>query len=542
MKNAVDLCVIAEPQGRLSDLMNQFVHEGYTVATFHGVSEALEHLSDHKSRLVLCQWSVGGQRGSDICRLLRAAPATADSYIILVTDHYDHEVCGIALAAGGDDFFSLDRSMDELAGRVRVGLRMSDLQADLKRAAITDGLTGLYNHAHFSTVIDSEFARCRRYGARLSLILIDLDHFKVVNDTFGHQVGDVVLQQLGRTLKAAVREVDVVARYGGEEFAVITPEANLTQARELADRLRRRVLDQVHPQELHDHPITASFGVSSDEDTRVATSSDLVEMADQALYVAKRLGRNRVATVMELGHGRPTTEADYSELEHLRKQVASLSAQAKEAYVQSIWALVQALEARDRYTARHSQNVTFFAEQLAIRLGLSPSMIRSVRLAAMLHDIGKVGVPDRVLMKPGKLTEEERAILRTVPQLSASIVDHMRILQTELPIIRHQRENFDGSGYPMGLCGDQIPIGARILMVADAFDSLVTDRIFRSHRTIPDAIEEIRRHTKTQFDPSVVGALEACLVEDEPRWVECIKSSHHLLLASQTSVSTGMNC
>jgi len=503
--------------------------EGYSVVSAEDALTALEVVRENQPRVVLCGWTVSQRSGPDICRMLRADPLTAGCYIILLTDRYDSRACAEGLAAGGDDLVALDREFDELISRVRVGLRMWNLQTDLKRAAITDGLTGLYNHTHFADLLDSEFARSRRYGSRLSLILMDLDHFKAVNDTFGHQVGDVVLRHVGRLLRNGVREVDIVARYGGEEFAVIAPECTLSQGRDLAERLRRRLADQLKPQELHDHRVTASFGVASDEDTRVATTSDLIEMADQALYTAKRIGRDRVATAIDIprvGHLRGDQD---SELEHLRKQVATLSAQAKEAYVQGTWALVQALEARDKYTARHSQNVTFFAEQLAVRLRLSPAMTRSVRLAAMLHDIGKVGVPDRVLMKPGKLTEEERAILRTVPQLSASIVDHMRILQAELPIIRHQRENYDGSGYPIGLRGQQIPIGARILMVADAFDSLVTDRVFRPRCGIPEALAEIRRHAGSQFDPQVVDALEGCLAEDEPRWLECIESTHRLL-------------
>jgi len=537
MPNRVDLCVIAEPKAERAKLVKQLEAEGYSTVVSDDAVSALDLIRKTPLRVVLCDWSVSDRTGPEICRMLRADPLTSDCYIILLTKRCNSEVYSEGLAAGGDDVVGEDRRFDELIGRIRVGLRMWDLQMNLKQAAITDGLTGLYNHLHFSRMLESEFARSRRYGARLSLILMDLDHFKAVNDTFGHQAGDVVLQQVGRVLRGSVREVDVVARYGGEEFAVIAPEANLAQARDLAERLRGRIAEQVRPPEIHEHTISASFGVASDEDSRVATAGDLIEMADQALYASKRCGRNRVMTAIEAAHASQTTDWDYAEVDHLRKQVASLSAQAKEAYVQSIWALVQALEARDKHTARHSQNVTFFSEQLAIRLGLSPSMTRSIRLAAMLHDIGKVGVPDEILMKPGALNEQERAVLRSVPQLSASIVDHMRILQTELPIIRHQHENYDGSGYPMGLAGEQIPIGARILMVADAFDSITTDRVFRQHRGIAEALKEIRRHVGTQFDPGVVEALEACLFEDEPRWRECIQSSRRSQPVRESAVS-----
>jgi diguanylate cyclase (GGDEF)-like protein len=539
MPSLVDLCVIGDARSWRSRLVDNLRAEGYSALEADDLLAGIECVRRHQPRVALCDWTVAGRSGLDICRMLRADPLTSTCYIILMAHRSSSQVCSEGLTAGADDVVNRNRRFDDLLSRIRVGQRMWDLQMDLKQAAVTDGLTGLYNHMHFAHVLESEFARSRRYGTGLSMILIDIDHFKAVNDTFGHQAGDLVLQQVGRVLRTAVREVDLVARYGGEEFAVIAPQANLAQAGELAERLRRQIVDRVKPEEIHEHPVTASFGVASDEDSRVATASDLVEMSDQALYAAKRAGRNRVVTALEASRIGQVDTWDYAEVDHLRKQVATLSAQAKEAYVQSIWALVQALEARDRYTARHSQNVTFFAEQLALRLGLSPAMMRSVRLAAMLHDIGKVGVPDSVLMKPGSLTQAERVILRNVPQLSASIVDHMRILQTELPIIRHQRENFDGSGYPLGLRGEQIPVGARILMVADAFDSLTTDRIFRGHRSIPDALAEIRLHTGTQFDPRVVEALEACVLKDKARWIECVESSHSLPQPAEAVVTGG---
>ncbi len=537
MADPVDLCIIAEARLPRETLASRLRREGYSLALADNAPNGLELARRHQPRVVLCDWTVDDLTGPQICRMLRADALTADSYLILLAERYDSEACAQGLSAGGDDLVGRDRPFDELVSRVRVGMRMWWLQMDLRRAAITDGLTGLYNRTHFANVLESEFARSRRYGGRLSLIVLDLDYFKAVNDTYGHQVGDLVLRQLGQALRSSLRESDSVFRYGGEEFAIIAPESTLSQASELADRLRQQIAEQVSPDQMHGSHVTASFGVASDEDSRVSTSADLLSLCDQALYAAKRTGRNRVMTIKALPPVPEAIDHDPTEVEALRKQVASLSVQAKEAYVQSIWALVQALEARDRYTARHSQNVTFFAEQIAQRLSLSPALVRSVRLAAMLHDIGKIGVPDRILMKPDALTEDERGVLRTVPQLSANIVDHMRVLQAELPMIRHQREQYDGSGYPLGLAGDQIPIGARILMVADAFDALTTDRVFRPSREIGEALVEIRRHAGTQFDPRVVDALADCLRQEEARWRECIESSRHALQAKTDTAS-----
>lgn len=525
MPKSVDLCIIATPGAARESIVSGFKGDGYTVVSADTGLNGLEIVRNCRPRVVLCEWELSDRSAVDVCRMLRADTQTRDSHIILMSDAYDSRAYTAGLAAGAADLVSRDRPFDEIASRIRVGIRMWHLQMDLKQAAITDSLTGLYNRSHFASVIESEFARSRRYGSRLSLILTDLDNFKAINDTYGHQVGDMVLRQVAHTLRQCVREVDTVVRYGGEEFVVIVPEATLEHAAELAERLRVKIAEQPGPEEMHGNGVTASFGVASDEDSRVTSTTELLALCDQAMYAAKVAGRNRVITSTQLSTCTEMPSHDPKEVENLRRQIASLSVQAKEAYVQSIWALVQALEARDKYTARHSQNVTFFAEQVARQLGLSPALTRSVRLAAMLHDVGKIGVPDSVLLKPGPLTEQERAILRGVPQLSANIVDHMRILQAELPMIRHQRENYDGSGYPLGLRGEQIPIGARILMVADAFDALTTDRVFRPSRSIEEAIAEIQRHAGTQFDPRIVRSLQVCIKEDSRAWLDCIESS-----------------
>ncbi len=535
MANFAALCVIAEPSSRRDSLVEGLGKEGYVINVADTVAAGLDCVRRNQPQVVLCDWKVGPTSGLEACRMLRADALTADVNIILIATHYDSDACAACLAAGGDDLFGRERSFDELISRIRVGIRMYNLQMELKHAAITDGLTGLYNHSHFINVIESEFARSRRYGSRLSLITLDLDHFKAVNDTYGHQVGNVVLRQIGQVLRNSVREHDTVARCGGEEFAVIAPEASLTSAAELAERLRQRIAETIRPDQMRGDGVTASFGVASDEDSHVSTSSTLLEMADQALYAAKRSGRNCVRTTADLAKLASESHGDSPEVEQLRRQVASLSVQAKEAYVQSIWSLVQALEARDKYTARHSQNVKEFSERIAAQMDLSPALVQSIGLAAMLHDIGKIGVPDSILLKPGSLTEEERAALRTVPQLSASIVDNMRILQAELPMIRHQHEYFDGSGYPTGLAGDQIPIGARILLVAEAFDSLTTDRVFRPSRSISDAMDEIRRHAGTQFDPRIVDALSDCIRDHRSAIEDCIASSRKAMKATANS-------
>jgi putative nucleotidyltransferase with HDIG domain len=237
------------------------------------------------------------------------------------------------------------------------------------------------------------------------------------------------------------------------------------------------------------------------------------------MYLAKRRGRNQVARASDLTEsGEFLVSIEANEVEWLKRRVAALSIRAKDLYVQSVAALLQALEEKDSYTGRHAMNTAYYAQQIAEQLGLSPASVKSVHNAALLHDIGKVGVPDRILMKQTPLTPLEKMVLDQVPLISVRILDHLRILEAEMQIIRHQREYFDGSGLPARLRGTQIPIGSRILLAADAFDAMTTDRVYRSRRPIPDVLAEMRLLAGKQFDPDVVRAMEALLADHLPLW------------------------
>jgi HD-GYP domain-containing protein (c-di-GMP phosphodiesterase class II) len=187
-------------------------------------------------------------------------------------------------------------------------------------------------------------------------------------------------------------------------------------------------------------------------------------------------------------------------------------------YIQSIGSLVQALEEKDPYTARHSLNVSYYTEQITRHMGCGEALVTSIRNAALLHDIGKVGIPDRILMKPSVLSPSEKIVMQQVPLISTRIIDHLRILESEMQIIRHQREYFDGSGHPAGLKGEQIPIGSRILLAADAFDAMTTDRAYRPMTSMEAALEELERFAAVQFDPRVVTALRQLAVQNRRTW------------------------
>jgi diguanylate cyclase (GGDEF)-like protein len=339
-----------------------------------------------------------------------------------------------------------------------------------------------------------------------------------VNDTFGHEVGNRVLKLTAHHLREVVRDVDIVARYGGEEFAVICPQTSLEDAARLAERIRTTLSQRTSIPEHPELILTASFGVASANDARVKTVTDLINLGDQSLYLSKRSGRNRITRSDQINE-HVVTETDRDrDMDRLEKQVATLSLQAKEVYLKSVWSLVQALEARDHYTAWHSRNVTFFTSRLLGATRWTPALRAATSNAAMLHDLGKIGVPDQILQKVDPLTEDELRVLREVPLATCAILEPMRMFQTEILIIRHLRERFDGSGYPDRLKGEDIPVASRLLTVVETFESLTSDRVYRSRRTCEEAIALIRQEAGAQFDPQFVDLLERTYHEQLSLW------------------------
>ncbi len=515
----------SQERARLLNILNA---AGFSCLSVEDGTAAWQEVTRRPPRVILAAWDLPGISGPGLCRQIRENADQSDSFIILLTDERAGQTRADALRHGADDYLSRPVNPDELLLRMRVGLRLSLMQENLRQATYTDALTGLFNHDYLNRILEGEMNRARRYGGSLSFLMIDLDCFKAINDTYGHLAGNQALVQVADCLRSTVREVDSIGRFGGDEFAVVTPESSLEAATLLAERIRSTLSERVRIAGVHDFMLTASIGVCSTDDLRVKSAADLANLADLAMYVAKQTGRNRVATVLEVADEQDAPEnlIETREVQSLRRRVAALSAQARQVCVQSIASLVQALDEKDPYTARHSQNVSLIAGRLACALGCSKGAVVAIRNAALLHDIGKVGIPDRILMKPDDLSARELAVMRQVPLLSARIVDHLRILESERQIIRHQREHYDGTGLPDGLQGTDIPVGARILLVADAFDAMTTDRVYRSRRSIDEALCDLQEHAGSQFDPCAVENITRLINTDRKWWENRIRATH----------------
>jgi diguanylate cyclase (GGDEF)-like protein/putative nucleotidyltransferase with HDIG domain len=320
----------------------------------------------------------------------------------------------------------------------------------------------------------------------------DLDNFKHINDRFGHHAGDVALARTSEILERRKRRIDTVARLGGEEFALIVPDADNHAAYMLAERLRIALREAFATENV---PITISFGVASFP-TQGQTYEALLGVADDALYAAKELGRDRTVIYSREVAGilTPIDHPNGPRNEHLA----------------TVLALAEALDVRDAATARHSETVGRYAELIAREMGLPPNVVGRVRLAGMLHDIGKIAVSDILLTKPAPLSDEEWIEMRRHAEIGARILANARLSDIGEWVLAHH-ERHDGDGFPFGISNGDIPLEARILAVADAYEAMTSDRAYRSAMPAEAALEELRRCAGTQFDPRVVEAFLAAM-------------------------------
>jgi diguanylate cyclase (GGDEF)-like protein/PAS domain S-box-containing protein len=374
----------------------------------------------------------------------------------------------------------------DIGNELAVGIENAMLLRRTKELSLTDELTGLYNRRHFYHMLEPEMYRTLRKGRSFCLVMLDLDGFKEYNDRMGHASGDSVLQSFSQTVESSLRKSDTAFRYGGDEFIIILPETDAKRARQIMDRIRARWLRLVEAQYAPlETPLGFSTGIAQFPEN-ADTADGLVFLADSALYYAKKEGGGRDILVSSLSAIPPELLGT--------------------ATLDQVYALAATVDARDPYTYGHSGRVAGIAQKIGKATGLSEKELANLYAASLLHDVGKVGVPDAILTKPGALTAEEWVAIKKHSAEGARIVGYVRGLGALVPVIMHHHEWYDGTGYPDGLKGEETPLAARIISVADAYDTMTTARPYREVVSHQEAVEELRRCSGTQFDPELVEA------------------------------------
>jgi diguanylate cyclase (GGDEF)-like protein/putative nucleotidyltransferase with HDIG domain len=374
------------------------------------------------------------------------------------------------------------RLLGVLAEQAALVVERATLLDELKEKTIRDELTCVYSRGYFLARCREEFARASREEESVSFLFCDVNEFKAINRVQGYKEGDKVLCQVAEAMRSCVREEDVVCRYGGDEFAILLPRTGSTLAAKIAERIHKKLsltakVGGTYP--------TLSIGVvSCPEHGR--SLEDILAKADTSMIFAKYHPRRKTAIWGEW------EKIDVGEL-----------------YIQDIlpevaYALAGVVDEKDSYTSEHSKLVSKQASLIAEKIGLNRKEIDRTRTAALLHDIGKLAIPGHILNKPGKLTEKEKKIVREHPEAAKRILKRVRGFENIVPMVRAVHERWDGKGYPDGLTGETIPIGARIIAVVDTYWALCSDRPYRKKLSQKRAIKELKNGAGSRFDPKVV--------------------------------------
>ncbi|MDD5037871.1 MAG: diguanylate cyclase [Dehalococcoidales bacterium] len=378
--------------------------------------------------------------------------------------------------------------LEQLASQIAMPVENTRLYAKVEEQARVDALTGLLNRRALDEIITMEISRHSRYGGVLSVIVLDLDDFKSFNDNHGHLAGDKLLRRVGDTIKNTIRAADQAFRYGGDEFAILLPQTNFEAAYEVAERLRELI---AAIEEAGETPVTASLGLAGWPIDGIGPN-EIIAVADAALYQSKRAGGNQSHHALDSALLSVDKTLDSDSI----KDTGALS---------TIYALSSSVDIRGYHDGTHAKKVSEYAIALAEALKLKPAETNTLETCALLHDIGKISISDKILSKRGKLTSEEWEAVKAHPQIGAKIVGHISQLAHCIPGILHHHEWYDGSGYPEGLKGENIPLEARILTIADAFAAMTSDRSYAGSLPIEEALEEIKRGAGRQFDPHLAG-------------------------------------
>ena len=339
--------------------------------------------------------------------------------------------------------------------------------------------------------------------------MIDIDYFKSINDAYGHPFGDMVLKQFSDQLKRMVRRYDIIVRYGGEEFVIICPSADCEGTKSLA----KRIMDAMNLYNFGNSEsvvkLKLSLAVACYPDGKLTKGMDLIETADKVLNRLKERGGNMVYAEEDLDTKKMVSlrkKFGSADVKGLKDKINKLTRRANESLLEAIFAFAKTIELKDRYTGSHVERSVHYAEEIARELKLPKEDIENIKVASILHDLGKIGISEKILHKRAKLTEKEFDTIKRHPQIAIDIIRPIHALHDIMPLILHHHEKWNGEGYPHGLKAHEIPIGARIIAVADVYQALITDRPYRKRFPKEEAINIIKKETGSHFDPRVVAA------------------------------------
>lgn len=508
----VNILIVDDDVNIHRNLEDILCEEGYEIICVETADLAEKELNKKFCNIALVDIKLPTGSGLEVIKSARKI--NEDTMVIIFTGHASLESAVTAMNDGVFAYLQKPLSIEELKITIKKALGMQKLALDnkkllarLKELNMKDPLTGIYNYRFLSERLSIELKRAKRYLLTFSVIMIDIDYFKSINDVYGHQSGDLILKELAQYLNKSVRANDVVVRYGGEEFLILLPETSKEGAVQFAERLLDAEREYIFNSRGRRIKLKVSMGISSYPIDGDETELGILDKADEALRDAKEKGGNQLSVYRAKRSSAILLDAEKDEkenIENLKQKLAKMENRVKQNLFESIYAFAKTLEAKDYYTSEHSENTMLIATKIGGYLDFSKREMENLKHAAILHDLGKIGIPDNILNKKGKLTPEEYEIIKRHPQIGAEIIRSVHFLNEVVPLVLYHHEWYDGSGYPAGLKGNEIPIGARIISLADAHQALISDRPYRKAYSPDEAMRILKKAARKQFDQKIV--------------------------------------
>ena len=428
-----------------------------------------------------------------------------ENVIIFPGGNFWHETSLSPMRDSNGNIMAVVGFIRDITERKEVEEQLMSIRDSLQKQANHDNLTGLFNRHYMSEILDKEFSRALRYQTDLSCLLLDLDYFKDVNDTFGHAFGDMVLREFADCLKQYARKSDICFRYGGEEFMLLLPNTGIAGARNVAEKIRTACDKKRYEEGNNSTTVTVSIGIASVKQHQLLESKEILALADKALYRAKAEGRNRVTVYMKDASGQSADEktSEENNFRYLKEKLSSILEKTKKSSIESL-----ALLTRDMGGEEHKQrnhDLKRYIRLIGKKLALPPTIIETFTRAANFHDNFKILMGKSFIDRNKVLSRNEKIEIQAHPHMLSEMTELFDFFTNERSILLYHHENFDGTGYPGGLTENEIPLGARIFAITDAITSMLSERQYRPKLSPEEMVVELADKAGTQFDPMLVS-------------------------------------
>lgn len=502
MNKDISILIVDDDAGFCEGLIDIFSEDGYKLKGVGSIALAKDELSKNFYNVVLVDLRLPDGSGLDLIKYIKKI--NEDIAIIIFTGFASLETSILAMNEGAFSYMKKPVNIDELKVIIVKALKMQtlsfrnkELLNKLKELSLKDSLTGLYNYGYMRERLSSELKRARRYALPFSIIMMDVDYFKSVNDAYGHECGDKVLKELAQLLKNSARDNDVIVRYGGEEFVLLLPDTNKDGAIKLGRQLLLSIKEHDFGGRGKDIKLKMSAGIANFPDDSAGGDSDFLNLVDRVLRYIKETGGDRLSTFEMIDTKDLKSLGDdnvHISVNKLKQKLSRMEKRVNLALLESLYSFAKTAESRDCYSSDHAEKMVSIVTRIGKELDISDRELEILKHAAVLHDLGKIAVSERILQKSGKINEKEYARVKRHPAIGADIIKNVKFLHEVIPIVHYHHEKFDKN----------VPLGAKIIGIADIYLALVSNRPYRNAYSKGDALKIIEENSGKQFDPKIV--------------------------------------